>query len=130
MSDLFADVAGRKRIEVPEVADGFWIECRNELSVGEQRAIFSKAFKGQVPLEDGTFRNEYDMGEISFGKVIAYLVDWSDKAPVSGAAVRAMRPRFYGPIEAAVEKHIEELEKNSESAPKKGRRAPTTVVAA
>jgi hypothetical protein len=113
---LFANVAGRKRLHIPEIQDGFWIECREELAVGEKRGIFSRAFKGQVPLADGGFRNEYDMQEIGFGQVCAYLVDWSDKTEISADAVRAMTPEAFALIEAAVSKHIEEMEKNAPAA--------------
>jgi hypothetical protein len=112
--NMFADVSGIKRIEIPEMAPGFYIEVRQELSVGEKRAIFSRAFKGQVPLEDGkTFRNEYDMREVSFGQVSAYLHDWSEKKTAgSHDAVRALTDEAFALIEAAVTKHIESLEKN------------------
>jgi len=139
MGGWFANVSDRKRIEIPEI-DG-WIECRQELGVGEQRLMFSRAFKGQVALDNGEVRNEYDMREVSFGQVAAYLVDWSDKSQVSIDAIKALKPEIYGPIEAAVQKHIEALRKNAPAAvatrpkgkrPKKGRRsaAPTSPSAA
>jgi hypothetical protein len=117
--EWFADVTGRRRIEIPEI--GGWIECRQELGVGEKRAIFSRAFKGQVPLEDGNFRNEYDMQEVSFGQVMAYLADWSSKKELIPEAVRALKPEVFAHIEAAVHKHIENLEKNEQAAATGGR---------
>ena len=131
MGGWFANVSDRKQIEIPEI--GGWIQVRSELSVGEQRLMFSRAFKGQVTLENGEVRNEYDMREISFGQVFAYLVDWSDKAPITLDAIKALKPDVYGPIEAAVQKHIESLPKPeaSPNAPaptrrhRKGNGAPT-----
>jgi hypothetical protein len=117
--EWFADVAGSRRIEIPEING--WIECRQELSVGEKREIFSRAFKGQVPLEDGAFRNEYDMQEVSFGQVMAYLGDWSAKQDLTPDAVRALKPEIFAHIEKAVHKHIETLEKNEQAAATGGR---------
>jgi hypothetical protein len=114
MSGWFANVSDRRRIEIPEI-DG-WIECRKELTVGEKRTMFSRAFKGQVTLENGDVRNEYDTREISFAKVCAYLVDWSDKSEVSPDAIKALRTDIYDAIESAVDKHIEETEKNAPAA--------------
>jgi hypothetical protein len=117
--EWFADVTGSRRIEIPEING--WIECRQELSVGEKREIFSRAFKGQVPLEDGNFRNEYDMQAVSFGQVIAYLSDWSNKQALTPDAVRGLKGPIFAHIEAAVLKHIENLEKNEQAAATGGR---------
>ena len=115
----FANVSDRVRIDIPEI-DG-WIECRKELTVGEQRGMFAKAFKGQVMLADGTLRNEFDMRELSFGQVVAYVVDWSDKSEVTPDAVRALSADVYGHIEAAVQKHISSIEEQKKTEPRKKR---------
>jgi hypothetical protein len=118
----FANVSDRIRIQIPEI-DG-WIECRKELTVGEQRGMFADAFKGQVLLADGSMRNEYDMRELSFGQVCAYVVDWSDKSEVTSDAIRALSADVYGHIEAAVQKHVESLEEQKKTKTKKKRPEP------
>jgi hypothetical protein len=123
----FANVSDRIRIQIPEI-DG-WIECRKELTVGEQRGMFADAFKGQVLLADGSMRNEYDMRELSFGQVVAYLVDWSDKSDISDPndrrdVIRALSADVYGHIEAAVQKHVESLEEQKKTKTKKKRPEP------
>lgn len=111
--DWFADVAGITRLDLPEI--GGWIEVRNELSVGEERRVFSGAIKGQTPMDDGKVRTDYDAEKVSFGMVVAYLVDWSarDRAdkpvPVSESAIKALKPTAYRAIEDAVDRHAKAL---------------------
>jgi hypothetical protein len=122
----FSDVTASKRIEIPEI-DG-WIELRQELSIGEKRAMYKRAFKGQVTKDDGETRNEYDMAELSFAQVLAYLSNWSAKEDIHPDNVKAMHPEVYAHIEAAVQKHVEEVEKNAPKAgaKRKGRPADQT----
>jgi len=130
---LFADVTGLREIDIPEIKGT--ITLRTELSVGEKRDIFRRAFKGQVDIGDGETRTEYDMLELTFGQVCAYLVDWSLKREVSRDAIRALRSDVYAAIEKAVEKHIKSLEpeKNDSAAATKNekkRGAATTSISA
>ena len=75
-----------------------WIELREEISIGEERKIFAGAIKGQTLLKDGETRTEYDAQAISFGQVIAYLVDWDAKGEdgksvdVNADTVRGLLP--------------------------------------
>jgi hypothetical protein len=109
--NLFADVTGLTEYQVPEIAPGFWIRVRNDLSVGEHKAIFAKAFRGQVDLPNNQVRNEYDMVEVSMGQVCAYMVEWSEKVPCTPDAIRALKRDYYNAIEDIVQKHVKALEK-------------------
>lgn len=108
---LFADVVGTTRIDIPELE--IWIECRNELSVGEERRSFGQAIRGQVKTEEGKTRTEFDMARVSFNLCLAYITDWSvrddnDKSvPYSEAALSALTGEAYKLIEDAVDKHVE-----------------------
>jgi hypothetical protein len=129
---LFADTASQREIPIPEIDPSFTITLRNELSIGEQRAIYAKAFKGQVTLANGDIRNEYDMSEVAFGQVCAYLVEWSPKDEVNPDAIKALKPKIYGLIEEAVQAHVESLEKKEPAKsgrgtkPEKRNGAPTS----
>jgi hypothetical protein len=137
-SKLFADVSALREIEIPEF--NLRITCRSELSVGEKRDIFRRAFKGQVELANGETRTEYDMLELTFGQVCAYLVEWSLKKDISSDAmkrdaIKALKSDVYGAIEDAVQKHIKSLEpeKNASAAAtrnEKKRGAATTSISA
>ena len=105
---IFADVTSVREYDLPSVDDDFRITLRKELSVGERRRAFADAIKGQTPNDDGTVRTDYDHAKLSFGIVMAYLVDWSDPMPVSRDAVAALLPEVYQAIEDVVNKHAEE----------------------
>ncbi len=126
----FADVAGVTRLDLPDI--GGWIEVRNELSVGEERRVFSSAIKGQTPTDDGKVRTDYDAEKVSFGMVVGYLVDWSardkdDKpVPVSEAAIKALKPATYRAIEDAVDRHAKALREARDA----GKASGATVSAA
>lgn len=124
--NLFADVGSTREISLPDIAPGFTITVRNELSIGEQRGIYNKAFKGQVTLDDGKVRNEYDMAEVAFGQVCAYLSEWSEKSPVTPDAIRALKSEYYGLIEDAVQAHVRALEKKEPAKSGRGTKAAKT----
>jgi hypothetical protein len=126
---LFANVTGLRDIDIPEIKGT--ITCRTELSVGEKRDIFRRAFKGQTELGNGETRTEYDMLELTFGQVCAYLVEWSLKRDISSDAlkrdaIKALKSDVYAAIEAAVQKHIKSLEpeKNESAAATKSESKP------
>lgn len=129
MSRLFARVKSTRRIPIegftPELT---WIEVREEISIGEERRIFAGAIKGQTALKDGETRTEYDAQAISFGQVIAYLVDWDAKGEngkdveCTPDTIKGLVPDVYHAVEAAVRAHVEETRE------KKASPAPTTNV--
>lgn len=109
----FANFRNNRRIELPEIEG--WIEVRDELSIGEERATFAGAVKGRTTTADGGTRIEYDAERVSFGLVVAYITDWSarddkDKpVPVSPDAIKALDPPVYEVIENAVQAHVEAM---------------------
>jgi hypothetical protein len=112
-TNWFADVRATARIDIPEI-DG-WIEVREELSIGDERKVFTSAIKGQTPTSDGQTRTDYDAEQVSFGLVIAHIVDWSardkDDKPVSLTpdAIKRLKPSVYHAIEKAVTDHMEQV---------------------
>lgn len=106
---LFADVVGTTQVDVPEL--DIWIECRNELSIGEERKSFAGAVRGQSTTEDGQSRVDYDAAKLTFGLVLSYVTDWSAKdekdksVQFSEASLRALTPEAYHAIEEAVDRH-------------------------
>lgn len=127
MSSWFASVGKCKRIDLPEIKG--WIEVREELSVGEERAAFAQTIKGQTEVEDGKIRTDYDAEKLSFSLVCAYLVDWSardenDKSvPCDADHVKGLKSEIYNVIEKAVQAHDAKV--RAAKKPKKGR---TSVV--
>jgi hypothetical protein len=99
----FVNVGDRKRYELPDGSG--WIELRTQLSVGERRRAFANAVKGQTQLPDGGVRTEYDHARLSFGLVLAYLADWSEKVEISASAVEALQPDIFEQIESLVDEH-------------------------
>lgn len=112
-TNWFADVRATTRIDIPEI-DG-WIEVREELSIGDERRVFTSAIKGQTPTGDGQTRTDYDAEQVSFGLVVAHVVDWSardgqDKpVPLTPDAIKRLKPSIYHAIEKAVTDHMEQV---------------------
>ena len=116
MARFFARVKNYKRIPLPEFEGGdYWIDVREELSIGEERKVFAGSIKGQTQLQDGDTRTEYDAERVSFGMVVGYLVDWNltddegktmDCTPES---IRGLLPDAYHVIEKAVNAHVDEV---------------------
>jgi hypothetical protein len=119
----FADVGALKEYHLPSEIGGGTITLRKELSIGQERDIFANAIRGTVPLADNEMRIEYDQSKLSFGQVIAYLAEWSDKAEVTPSAIKGLKPEIYEAIEKIVIEHAKEYgAKNS-----KGKEAATTT---
>jgi hypothetical protein len=108
--NIFADVTSTREYELPEIYDGFTITLRKELSVGERRRAFADAIKGQTDNGDGTTRVDYDHARLTFGLVMAYLADWSEKVPITRDAVGALKRDVYEAIERVVDQHAAEYE--------------------
>jgi hypothetical protein len=121
----FANVTDRRRYDVMIEGEVIgWVELRQELSVGERRQAFGNAIKGQTQLADGNVRTEYDHAKLSFGLVVAYLSEWSEKGDltdygVRASAVEALSPDVYDAIEKIVDKHAEEYGKRPQKRQKR-----------
>lgn len=93
------------------LSDGDWIEVKRRLTVGERRGILSRAAKGGVS-SDGT-RVHLDGAEMAFGRVEAWVLDWSFVGPddktvkLSPNALRNLEPETFAEIEAAIDAHEE-----------------------
>lgn len=98
-----------------------WIEVRKKLSVGEQRAAVT-SFVGVYTRDGGRTPNLETLG---MGQTLAYLIAWSlhddEDRPVdiSLDSLKALDPRDYAEIEAAINKHIEAVDAEDEAREKK-----------
>jgi len=105
------------------LSDGDWIEIKGMLTVGERRAIISRAAKGGIST-DGE-RVHIDGNEMAFARVETWLVDWSfvdakDKPmKLSPGAIRALDSETFIEIETALDAHEEAVDaaKNSCASP-------------
>jgi hypothetical protein len=90
-----------------------WIEVKNELSVGENKRYRSSGFRhvsgvGKAATEDDV-RIEVKWDEVAFARVEAYLTAWSDKRPLTRAAIEALCDEDFEEIDNLIQKHIEAL---------------------
>ena len=96
--------SGVTRLELP---GGQWLEVRDELSVGEERAAMSRQIS-QVGA-DGSFKPNLE--QVGMAETAAYIVDWSlvdargKQVPYSPAALSNLRPEAFAVIDAAVDLH-------------------------
>jgi hypothetical protein len=111
-------MAPRCRFVVPSVAtitlsDGDWIQVKNRLSVGEERAAF-QSIVGEVSTDGGWRRP--NMESIGLAEVAAYLVAWSFRDPQGQpippdlATLKLLDPEDYKELEVAVQAHIKKME--------------------
>ncbi len=114
MARLFARVKEVRRIPIAGFAPELtWIDVREEISIGEERKVFAGAIKGQTILRDGETRTEYNAELVSFGTVIAYLVDWDAKGEdgksvdLTPETIHGLMPEVYNAIDDAVRAHVE-----------------------
>ena len=114
------------RIDLKDGPDGEknWIQVKKFLTVGEDKRFRTKAFRGVRPDRSekiGTGDEVspeigVDWPALSFGRVLAYLVDWSAKKPsgkdlpVSETAIEKLEPEDFEEIDQAISDHIENME--------------------
>jgi hypothetical protein len=122
--EFFADPKKITKIPVPAIRG--WIEVRDEITIDEERAVFAKAFKGQVTTKDGDTRNEFDVQQIGFGNVVLYVTAWSLRKPLTAAAIRALKPGVYKAIDAAVQKHLDAVTEGNVEPPSAPAGEPTS----
>lgn len=107
-----------------DLANGDWIEIKKELTVGEDKRYRTAGLKRMAPATS-TQRGEVDVdwAAMAFGRVCAYLVDWSAKdlngkaVKITPATVESLVKADFEAIDDAILKYIEErdAEKNEPS---------------
>lgn len=126
-SEYFADPRKLTKIPVPAIRG--WVEVRDEVSVGEERAIFAKSVKGQTTTKDGEQRLDYDLERVSFGTTALHIVDWSLKRPYSADALKGLKSPVYKAIDDAVQAHIKKVAEGNAPTPPSSGGAPTSASA-
>lgn len=88
-----------------------WIEVKKELTVGEDFA-FRTAGLGRKRSDESV---EIDWEKRASARVMAYLVDWSEKRKLTQSAVLQLDPHEFERIDAAILGHMERMaaEKNA-----------------
>jgi len=95
-----------------KLSDGDWIDVKQELTTGEQRAMFADMRRRLGPGELPTL----DPAQVSVARAKAYLVGWSfvDKdqrpVPVSASAIDQLDTRTFTEITTAVDLHEQATE--------------------
>jgi len=110
----------RNRFVVPntvrvELSDGDWVELKDRLTYGEQQRLASSALT-RMTNAGADAGIELDFEKHSLMRMETWLVDWSfvglNGKPVSitRAAIAALDPDTAAEIDAAITKHVEEIE--------------------
>jgi anti-sigma-K factor RskA len=108
----------RNRFVVPAVttitlSDGDWIQVKNQLTVGEERAAFQQII-GEINQTTGWRKPNIALQGIA--EIAAYLVAWSFRDPEGQpippdvATIQLLDVDSYRELEAAVETHIKTME--------------------
>jgi hypothetical protein len=108
----------RNRFVVPAVttitlSDGDWIQVKNQLTVGEERAAFQQII-GEINQTTGWRKPNIALQGIA--EIAAYLVAWSFRDPEGMpippdiATIQLLDVDSYRELEAAVETHIKTME--------------------
>ena len=111
----------RNRFVVPntvrvELSDGDWVELKDRLTYGEQQRLASSALTRMTNSGGADAGIELDFEKHSLMRMETWLVDWSfvglNGKPVSitRAAIAALDPDTAAEIDAAITKHVEEIE--------------------
>lgn len=111
---------GKNRFVTPdtarvELSDGDWIEIKERLTYGEQQRLAGGALTRMSGTGYGA-AIDLDFERYNLLRMETWLVDWSfvgaNGKPVklSRAAIAALDPETAAEIDAALTKHIEEIE--------------------
>ena len=121
---------GRNRFVDPrtkklELSDGDWIEVKAQLTFGESERMKAAAVQKKFKLdEDGGVELkdiEITIDQVKLAKLAAWIVDWSfcdgsgAVVSVSPDAIEALDSDSAEEVNAALDKHIEEMSKNSKA---------------
>jgi hypothetical protein len=117
-----------------EISEGDKIQIKKELTVGERKSMYAKSMEQIQQDGDNEPKITMNVAEAAFAKVNTYLVGWSfeeedgngDVIPVelTEDAVRSLDEDTFAEIEAAIDKHVENLEKEKKVASAKTKRKP------
>lgn len=144
---------GNKWFVKPEVTrldsecDGepFWIEVKNNLTIGEKRRLETAGFRGMSGMVDakqirpGDAPRSPEIGidwrAMSFARTETWLTDWSladdhdNKIPLTNKreVLEALRPEVYEAIENAISKHVDAQAEAKK--PKAGSLSPSAISA-
>ena len=121
----------RNRFVVPntvrvELSDGDWVELKDRLTYGEQQRLASSALTRMTNSGGADAGIELDFENHSLMRMETWLVDWSfvglNGKPVSitRAAIAALDPDTAAEIDAAITKHVEEIEAAKNAVEKPG----------
>lgn len=121
----------RNRFVVPntvrvELSDGDWVELKDRLTYGEQQRLASSALTRMTNSGGADAGIELDFEKHSLMRMETWLVDWSfvglNGKPVSitRAAIAALDPETAAEIDAAITKHVEEIEAAKNAVEKPG----------
>jgi len=121
----------RNRFVVPntvrvELTDGDWVELKDRLTYGEQQRLASSALTRMTNSGGEDAGIELDFEKHSLMRMETWLVDWSfvglNGKPVSitRAAIAALDPETAAEIDAAITKHVEEIEAAKNAVEKPG----------
>lgn len=115
------------RVELEILGEPCWLTLKRELSIGEQRRANTAGFRGMTGFgkdAEGEAKETeigIDWRGQTFARTMEWLVDWSltddegNKLKVSRPVVEALRQDVYGPIEQAINAHVEALEKEKKA---------------
>ena len=122
----------RNRFVIPnsvrvELTDGDWVELKERLTYGEQQRLASSALTRMTNAGPDA-GIDLDFEKHSLMRMETWLVDWSflgangKPVTISRSAISALDPDTAAEIDAAITKHIEELEaaKNAPASPGSG----------
>lgn len=109
-----------------QLSEGYWIEVKKRLSVGEERYVMAQAL-GAVNVQDGTRKPNLEV--LGMGEVAAYLVDWNftdvkgkpvpiDSEAAKLAAIKGLDDETYDEIDKAIDAHKAAMEREIAEAKK------------
>lgn len=105
-----------ERVNLEYNGTAFWIELKQELTIGEQRRMETAGFRGArtgTSVPEGDNEISIDWRAQSFARTEIYLVDWSladdagNKLKLTKDTIQALRQDVYDLIEKAINAHVE-----------------------
>lgn len=110
-----------------DLGDGDWLQVKHELTVGEAKAMRTKAFtymSGTPDAGDTDRADDEKAGDVKIGvdwrllglaRVVAYVTDWNAKdgqgrpLPFSREALEQLTETDYDRIEKAIDAHVKSV---------------------
>jgi hypothetical protein len=120
------------------LADGDWIELRDELTYAEEKKLAGGALRQTGVDEEGAPLFRVDLAAYGVELLSAWLADWSftrsgadgkrQRVPLTRDAIAALTPETGNELEDAIQEHIAGLQ--AKKAPKAETTTPTATSAA